>query len=95
MSSNLHPVMQQALTPFLKLPQSPGPFDDAFASLLKPKPKKPKPAHYHIILAHALYDLNVKVNEGGEFPDKAYDMAQRYGVQQTDLENLYDAQFET
>ena len=102
MNSNLHPVMQQALTPFR--PRNPdnvsvnandklsAEFDDVFESLLKPKKAK-KPAHYHVILAHALYDLNVKVNAGGEFPDNVNSMVDRYGVRQEDLENLYDAQF--
>lgn len=102
MNSNLHPVMQQALRPFL--PQHPdnvsasandklsAEFDDVFESLLQPR-KKPMPAHYHVILAHALYDLNVKVNAGGEFPDNVNSMVDRYGVRQEDLENLYDAQF--
>lgn len=93
MISNLHPVIASALRPFAceKLSAE---FDDVFASLRQPKKPK-KPEHYHIILAHALYDLNVKVNAGGEFPDVANAMADRYGVQQTDLENLYDAQFES
>lgn len=77
--SNMHPVFQQALAPFLH----------------NGKPAaKPKPAHYHIILAHALYDMNCKINDGGEFPDVAYNMATRYGVRQGDLEHMYDAQFQ-
>jgi hypothetical protein len=45
---------------------------------------------YAVRLSQAVHALVIALRDGGEFPDQAYTVAQRYGVRQSDLEQRYD-----
>lgn len=43
-------------------------------------------------IAQALQALNEKIADGGEFPDAAWSTAQKFKVNQSTLESMYDQQ---
>jgi hypothetical protein len=45
---------------------------------------------YSVRLSQAVHALIVALRDGGEFPDEAYRVANRFGVSQSDLEQRYD-----
>ena len=45
---------------------------------------------YYVRLNQAVHALIIALRDGGEFPDQAYTIAQRFAVLQADLEQRYD-----
>jgi hypothetical protein len=45
---------------------------------------------YSVRLSQAVHALIVALRNGGEFPDEAHRVANRFGVRQADLEQRYD-----
>lgn len=45
---------------------------------------------YAVRLSQAVHALVIALRDGGEFPDEAYKVAQRFAVLQADLEQRYD-----